>query len=98
MKTENRVARTEGMFLKVQHFQQADRRADRMIRDQTEALSPYPWGITELAIDRLEAGDPEPRGRAVLLPDIAQHHWPPVAGAAGGSACAGRLRTSGRGR
>jgi type VI secretion system protein ImpJ len=56
VKTENRVAWTEGMFLKVQHFQQADRWADRMIRDRTEALSPYPWGIVEVTIDRTALG------------------------------------------
>jgi type VI secretion system protein ImpJ len=56
LKTENRVAWTEGMFLRVQHFQQADRWADRLVRDRTEPLSPYPWGFLELSIDRTALG------------------------------------------
>lgn len=56
MKTENRVAWTEGMFLRVQHFQQADRWADRLVRDRTEPLSPYPWGLTEIAVDSAALG------------------------------------------
>jgi type VI secretion system protein ImpJ len=56
LKTENRVAWTEGMFLRVQHFQQADRWADRLIRDRTEALSPYPWGFLELSVDKTALG------------------------------------------
>jgi len=56
VKTENRVAWTEGMFLRVQHFQQADRWTDRLVRDRTEPLSPYPWGLTEVAIDRAALG------------------------------------------
>lgn len=56
MKTDNRVAWTEGMFLRVQHFQQADRWADRLVRDRTEPLSPYPWGLTSLEIDRAALG------------------------------------------
>ncbi|MFV0475140.1 MAG: type VI secretion system baseplate subunit TssK [Pikeienuella sp.] len=56
MKTENRVAWTEGMFLRVQHFQQADRWADRLVRDKTEPLSPYPWGLIEISVDRAALG------------------------------------------
>ncbi|MGL4237607.1 type VI secretion system baseplate subunit TssK [Tabrizicola sp.] len=56
MKTENRVAWTEGMFLRVQHFQQADRWTDRLMRDRTEPLSPYPWGFLELSIDKTALG------------------------------------------
>ncbi|MFV0334209.1 MAG: type VI secretion system baseplate subunit TssK [Tropicimonas sp.] len=56
MKTENRVAWTEGMFLRVQHFQQADRWTDRFVRDRTEPLSPYPWGLSEIAVDRAALG------------------------------------------
>ncbi|MBY5931951.1 type VI secretion system baseplate subunit TssK [Tateyamaria omphalii] len=56
MKTDNRVAWTEGMFLRVQHFQQADRWAERMLRDRTAPLRPYPWGFTRLEIDRSALG------------------------------------------
>lgn len=56
MKTDNRVAWTEGMFLRVQHFQQADRWAERMLRDRTDPLCPYPWGLTQIALDRAALG------------------------------------------
>ncbi|QBF32479.1 type VI secretion system baseplate subunit TssK [Thalassococcus sp. S3] len=56
MKTDNRVAWTEGMFLRVQHFQQADRWTERLVRDRTEPLAPYPWGLTQIAIDRAALG------------------------------------------
>jgi type VI secretion system protein ImpJ len=52
MKFENRVAWSEGMFLRVQHFQQADRWTERLVRITGEMLSPYPWGVAEINIDR----------------------------------------------
>lgn len=56
MKTDNRVAWTEGMFLRVQHFQQADRWTERLVRDRTQALVPYPWGLTQITLDRSALG------------------------------------------
>ncbi|GHC69537.1 type VI secretion system baseplate subunit TssK [Limoniibacter endophyticus] len=52
MRSENRVAWREGMFLRVQHFQQSDRWTERLVRSATRALSPYPWGVAETSIDR----------------------------------------------
>ncbi|NSX53729.1 type VI secretion system baseplate subunit TssK [Parasulfitobacter algicola] len=52
MKTANRVAWTEGMFLRTQHFQQADRWAEHLVVESTRPLAPYPWGITEISIDQ----------------------------------------------
>ncbi|XUY29424.1 type VI secretion system baseplate subunit TssK [Agrobacterium sp. rho-8.1] len=52
MRHENRVAWSEGMFLRVQHFQQSDRWTERLVRNTTRNLSPYPWGIAEIGIDR----------------------------------------------
>lgn len=52
MKHENRVAWNEGMFLRVQHFQQSDRWTERLVRIIARELSPYPWGIAEISIDR----------------------------------------------
>jgi len=40
------------MFLRVQHFQQSDRWTERLVRTTTRALTPYPWGIAEMGIDR----------------------------------------------
>lgn len=71
MKTENRVVWTEGMFLRVQHFQQADRWTDRLVRDLTRPLAPFPWGFGELAIDRsaLGIGRIALTSCAAILPD-----------------------------
>lgn len=52
MKSENRVAWSEGMFLRTQHFQQADRWTERLVRNTNEMLHPYPWGVAEITIDR----------------------------------------------
>jgi type VI secretion system protein ImpJ len=52
MKHENRVAWSEGMYLRVQHFQQSDRWTERLVRTVTRALAPYPWGISDIEIDR----------------------------------------------
>ncbi|MGV1871695.1 type VI secretion system baseplate subunit TssK [Agrobacterium rosae] len=52
MRHENRVAWSEGMFLRVQHFQQSDRWTERLVRNTTRNLSPYPWGVAEIGIDR----------------------------------------------
>lgn len=52
MRNENRVAWSEGMFLRVQHFQQADRWTERLVRTSTRELSPYPWGLAEVSVDR----------------------------------------------
>ncbi|MFP7674524.1 type VI secretion system baseplate subunit TssK [Marivita sp. S0852] len=56
MKIHNRVAWTEGMFLRVQHFQQADRWADQLVRDATRPLAAYPWGILEMSVDQAALG------------------------------------------
>jgi type VI secretion system protein ImpJ len=52
MKHDNRVVWSEGMFLRVQHFQQADRWTDRVIRAIANALTPFAWGVSEMEIDR----------------------------------------------
>jgi type VI secretion system protein ImpJ len=48
----NRVVWQEGMFLRAQHFQQQDRWLEMLVRGRTAAMRPYPWGVTEMAIDR----------------------------------------------
>jgi type VI secretion system protein ImpJ len=52
MRHENRVAWTEGMFLRVQHFQQADRWTERTIRSSVRDLRAYGWGLSAIEIDR----------------------------------------------
>lgn len=87
MSTDNKVVWTEGMFLRTQHFQQADRYAERLVRGAVGSLRGYGWGLTELQINRellstgrfaisrcsgvLEDGTP------FVVPDDADHP-PPV--------------------
>ncbi|MCL2714037.1 MAG: type VI secretion system baseplate subunit TssK [Alphaproteobacteria bacterium] len=52
MRHENRVAWSEGMFLRVQHFQQADRWTERIVRSATREMRPYPFGVAAIEIDR----------------------------------------------
>ncbi len=52
MSWTNRVIWQEGMFLRAQHFQQQDRWVENLVRARVARLRPYPWGVTELAIDR----------------------------------------------
>lgn len=52
MKHGNRVAWTEGMFLRTQHFQQADRWTERLVTAATRELRPFAWGLSSLEIDR----------------------------------------------
>ena len=52
MSERARVVWSEGMFLRTQHFQQQDRWLETLVRGRTAAMRPYPWGVTEIAIDR----------------------------------------------
>jgi len=48
----NKVVWQEGMFLRAQHFQQQDRYVEHQIQARAAPLRPYPWGVTELSLDR----------------------------------------------
>jgi type VI secretion system protein ImpJ len=48
----NRVVWQEGMFLRAQHFQQQDRWLEMLVRARAGELRAYPWGITQMTIDR----------------------------------------------
>ena len=52
MQGESRVAWREGLFLRPQHFQQQDRFVDGLVRARTGSLTPFPWGVTELAVNQ----------------------------------------------
>ncbi|MFO1159164.1 MAG: type VI secretion system baseplate subunit TssK [Reyranellaceae bacterium] len=52
MTWSNRVVWLEGMFLRVQHFQQQDRWLEALIRDRTGSLRPHGWGLVEGSINR----------------------------------------------
>ena len=82
----SRVVWTEGMFLRVQHFQQADRWTETLVTGAFRDLAPHRWGMAEFAIDRdlLNIGRFALRnGRGVLpdgtpfrLPEDADHPAP----------------------
>jgi type VI secretion system protein ImpJ len=71
MSWENKVIWTEGLFLQPQHLQQQDRYVDRLVRNTTMGLRPFPWGLTELSLDTdlLTLGKFGVRSAAGVLPD-----------------------------
>ena len=42
----------EGLFLRPQHFQQQDRYHESRLHTIANALHPYAWGVTKIAVDR----------------------------------------------
>jgi type VI secretion system protein ImpJ len=71
MHWHDRVVWQEGMFLQAQHFQQGDRHAEHRLEQRVAPLRPYPWGLTELSLDRdlLAAGKFALSAAAGILPD-----------------------------
>lgn len=51
----SKVAWSEGLFLRQQHFQQHDRYVQRLIQNRTRHITPYPWGFAQLEVDRTMA-------------------------------------------
>jgi type VI secretion system protein ImpJ len=51
MSLNNRVVWSEGLFLRPQHFQQAERYLEWLLRHSVEAQQPYAWGVLGLQID-----------------------------------------------
>jgi len=51
MSWHKKVAWTEGMFIRPQHFQQQDRYFEKLINLKTTALNGCAWGITNLSFD-----------------------------------------------
>ncbi len=52
MSWDDKVIWSEGMFLRAQHFQQQDRYVERLVRGRVGGLRPFPWGVSELTINR----------------------------------------------
>lgn len=48
----SKVAWTEGLFLRPQHLQQADRYHEHFVDMRVRQITPYPWGFGQLEIDR----------------------------------------------
>lgn len=67
----SKVAWKEGLFLQPQHLQQADRHVQHLLDARLKHLSPYPWGLAEMAIDRdlAQQGKIGLRRCAGIMPD-----------------------------
>ena len=86
MSWDNKVIWSEGLFLRPQHFQQSDRYFEKLIRSRVASLCPYPWGITELRLNRdmlslgkfaiQEARGILEDGTPFSIPDEADHPVP----------------------
>jgi type VI secretion system protein ImpJ len=78
MSWDSRVAWTEGLFLRPQHFQQQERFLERFIEGRTSALRPYSWGVTSLDLDRDLAaqGKFAVRRCSGVMPDGTPFDWP----------------------
>jgi type VI secretion system protein ImpJ len=47
-----KVVWSEGLFLRPHHLQQSDRYHEHLLESRVRASTPYPWGFSELEIDR----------------------------------------------
>ncbi|HET7408790.1 MAG TPA: type VI secretion system baseplate subunit TssK, partial [Paracoccaceae bacterium] len=66
-----KVAWTEGLFLRPQHFQQQDRYHEHTLAARVGRITPYPWGVTALEIDHdlAQQGKFGVRRCAGIMPD-----------------------------
>lgn len=48
----SKVAWKEGLFLQPHHFQQHDRYFEKLLESRTRLISPYPWGFSDIEVDR----------------------------------------------
>lgn len=71
MYQNNRVVWAEGMFLRTQHFQQADRWTERLVQSATRDLRPFPWGLIDFRLNHeaLSTGRIELSSVRAILPD-----------------------------
>ncbi|MEO1491955.1 MAG: type VI secretion system baseplate subunit TssK [Pseudomonadota bacterium] len=71
MTWNSKVAWTEGLFLRPQHFQQQDRYHENALVSRVGRITPYPWGVTALEIDHdlAQQGKFAVRRCAGIMPD-----------------------------
>lgn len=71
MSLVSKVAWREGLFLQPQHLQQSDRHVQHLLDARLRHLSPYPWGLAEMALDRdlAQQGKIGLRRCAGIMPD-----------------------------
>ena len=48
----SKVVWSEGLFIRPHHFQQSDRYHEHLLALRTRYATPYPWGFSDLEIDR----------------------------------------------
>jgi type VI secretion system protein ImpJ len=48
----SKVAWKEGLFIQPHHFQQSDRYFEKLVESRTRLMSPYPWGFSQIELDR----------------------------------------------
>lgn len=80
MTWSSKVAWTEGLFLRPQHFQQADRYHEQLLQRRVARVTPYPWGITALEIDHdlAQQGSFAVRRCSGVMPDGLPFDFPDV--------------------
>jgi type VI secretion system protein ImpJ len=68
---DNKVVWSEGLFLRPQHLQQADRYVEKLVRSRTAPLRGYGWGLTELKLNAelLALGKVAIERAAGIMPD-----------------------------
>ena len=78
MSQHNRVVWAEGLFLRPQHFQQAERYFERLMSQRLESLVPYGAGFTRLQIDQelLKIGKVGLSGAEGVFPDGTPFNLP----------------------
>lgn len=71
MSRYSKVAWKEGLFIKPQHLQQADRYMEKYVAARTAYATPFPWGVAELGFDQaqLRQGRIELEKVTGILPD-----------------------------
>lgn len=67
----SKVAWKEGLFLQPHHLQQQDRYLEKLIDNRTRTITPYPWGLAELKLDRdmAQQGKIGLRSAVGIMPD-----------------------------
>ena len=80
MTWNSKVAWTEGLFLRPQHFQQADRYHEHNLTSRVGRITPYPWGVTALEIDNdlAQQGKFAVRRCAGIMPDGLPFDFPDI--------------------
>lgn len=78
MSSNNKIAWSEGLFLRPHHFQQQDRFVERYVETRCQPLRSHSWGLTELELERdlLAIGKLGLRRAAGVFPDGTPFRMP----------------------